>query len=108
MVLSMKDHGAMINNMVRAKKIGQMVLNTKGNINKERNKAMDNLFGLMDPDIMETLSIIIFMAKVSILGKMVESTKANGKTTKNTAKESTPWQMVNTTKEISMTTRNKD
>jgi len=40
---------------------------------------MDNSYGLMAQVIMEILNRIIFMAKVFILGKMEESTKANGK-----------------------------
>jgi len=108
MELFMKDHGLMINSMVKAKKIGQMVHNMKDNINKERNKATDNSYGLMAPVIMETLVIIISMAKVFIPGKTEESTKANGKIIKSTVKENTLWQMVNITKENFVMTRNKD
>ena len=108
MELYTKVHGLMINSTVKAKKIGQTAHNMRVSINKERNKVMGNSYGLMAPVIMETLAIIIFMDKAFTLGKTVGSTKANGKTTKNTAKESTPWQMVNTTKENSLMTRNKD
>jgi len=69
----------MINSMVKVKRIGLMAHNMKANICMERNKAMDNSYGLMDPSIMDNSSIIIFKVKVFTFGKMVESTKANGK-----------------------------
>ena len=47
MVQLMKDNEIKINSMVKAKNYGQMVLSILDNIMKEKNKVMENFYGLM-------------------------------------------------------------
>ena len=66
------DPGKKINNMVRALRLGQMVLLMKDFMNKEKNMAQENLLGLMVALMKGNFSIIILKGKVNINGVINE------------------------------------
>jgi len=71
--------GKMINKKDSEKKYGQMVLNTKDLMFKERNKVMVNSSGLIVLNTKDNFKITIFTDKEFIHGLMEEHTKENGK-----------------------------
>ena len=104
----MKDTGLMISSMEKVKSIGQMVHNTKDNINSVKRMDMDNSYGPTDQVTTETLLTIIFMAKVRIPGLMAEFTKETGNRIKCTEEEYSHGPMVANTKVNTLMIRNKD
>lgn len=87
MGLSTRACGKVINSMGLAKKYGQMVLNIKEIMYKEKNTELVNSNGLMDRFIKEIFSTIIFMVKEHINGAMGGNMKDSGEKTECTIVE---------------------
>lgn len=78
----MKASGDRINSTVMDNSFGLMDQFIVGNIIKEKNKDMENLFGKIKVLTKDNLKIIKLMEMAFMLGKMVEHTKVSGKTIK--------------------------
>ena len=107
MVHSMKAIGLMINNMVKVKNNGLMVLNTKVNTNLERKTDLVSSAGLINQVIVEILLTTIFMEMEHIHGLTVEFSTAHGLTIKCMETEYSPGLMVVSMKVIIMMIKKK-
>jgi hypothetical protein len=99
MELNMKVNGKKINNMARAKRLGQMEHCTRETMYMGRNMELASSYGQMDLFIMANSSTIILKVKVNTNGLMVELLKVIGKTTRCTVKECLHGPMVGNMKE---------
>ena len=73
MVLNIKDHGKMINSMVKVLKLDPMGPNMKEFMKLEKNQDMGNFDEQREVFMKESLQIIIFMDKEFIVEPMEEN-----------------------------------
>ena len=100
MELFMMVNGKTINNQGMVKKIGRMEQYIRVTMFKEESRVKECLFGVMIAHMKEIFMIIIFMVKGNMSGKMEESMKVNGQTTKCMGKVFLFGQMGENTKVI--------
>lgn len=95
---SILANGKMINRKAMAKKNGKMVPTIGETTDQAKNKEREYLYGAMIAHMKVSFLKITYMAKVSICGKMVECTMANGIIIKCMEKAYSPGRMVESTK----------
>lgn len=78
MELNIRVIGKMISSMVRDKKYGPTVHNTKATTSSDKKMVTVNSFGLTNHPLMATFFRIIFMVKELIVGQTVENIKVSG------------------------------
>ena len=104
---NMKDTGSMINNTVKEKKNGQMVLSTKEIINSVKRTDSESSSGLIDPPMKVTFWTTIFTDTVSINGLMEENSLEIGFAIRCMEKDFLLGPMVEDTRASIMMTKNK-
>ena len=104
----MKDTGSMINNTVKEKKNGQMVLSTKEIINSVKRTDSESSSGLIDLPMKVTFWTTIFTDTVSINGLTEENSLEIGFAIRCMEKDFSLGPMVEDTRASIMMTKNKD
>ena len=108
MVRSIRVIGRMINSMVKDKRYGPTVHNTKATISSDKKMDLVDSSGPTNPLSKVTFSKIIYMVKAHIGGQMVESIPVNGSATKCTAKDFSIGPIKDATKAVISTTKSTD